>query len=161
MNLTDKHFFADMQIKKNTLPDTLVGGVASSSTLVEQERLTEYIAMYEKRFIVKFLGDDVLKALNDNPQPENLVNLIYGEGEYPESFLANFIYYHAAVATLNNVVDKGSAAEHSAAVKNFERAAEVWNRGIEICAKVRKQLKKEGFCLSDEKPLMIRWYDMQ
>ncbi len=160
MKLTDKHFFADMQVKKNALPLHNSGGLSSLAHGIEQENLDDYLELYEKAFIKQFLGVEILFLIESKMLNPTDRNIIFGTGKKPKCFLANFIYYNMITATLNNIVDKGGMKNDVNYIRNKRRAHIVWNRGVDLCREAQKLLRMRGHWLPCvDRPIKLRYYD--
>lgn len=155
MGIAQKHFYANMQLKNAALPPR-EGGLAALITSVGQEVIDDYIALYEDSIIEKFLGANILEIIKTDPvTPEStaVANIVFGTGDKPRSFVANFIYFNALDVELSQTNERGSKTDEKAYITTKKRLVIVWNEGVELYEKCVKALQALDYVLeSTDRP---------
>lgn len=157
--LKESHFFGTMQVKQSAMPER-VGGTADLAVTVGQEFVKEFIAQFDEPLFISFFGKELLALIKADPSDTELEKIIYGEGDFPISCLANFVYYNMISESLSRSTERGSKTEDRAFIATKKRIVTTWNAGVDLYYQTLVKLIDSGYTLSTEtdSPIKIDWY---
>lgn len=123
--------------------DNTTGGVETDFAIEMQNRVEQYAAIYEKKFLSAMLGENYVELLEDNP---TLKDAIYNTQTYI-SPVANYIYYKLWADTISENTMSGNkivTADGSQVLINVAKMVTVWNLMRDMVINILMDTEVEG-----------------